>query len=267
VLRLAKRYGWIAVAAIAIGVLVWGSQSISIPTTPVAYKECLQAAQQTKQDKNACKLSETIGSRTLTDPVAYYTFWLTLFTGALAVVGIAQWGLVGQQIQLGRQEFIATHRPRVKIRHIYWTGGRLADGIARPLVEIHITNVGDAVAEITKIAVDFNVVTAGDILGGNMDPRANSLSVSRCGLGDTLIIKTIGSTIQLDAGQVRRLVSRAANIYCFGYIEYTDLSDHEFRKTRRTAFCRMFVEPPNPISGTGRFLPLDFPDPDYEYED
>lgn len=171
-LKWLKKYGWIPAAALALSTLVLGTQSLRIPTSPVAYKECLQTAHETKQDKSVCKLDETVWDRTLNDPVAYYTLWLTLFTGALAVVGIAQWGILGQQIALGRAEFNSTHRPRLIVRSVM----PMLEGVSRNpvgqrcIMNFELANVGDTPARVVATAMSIRYLSDGSLTMQGLPP-------------------------------------------------------------------------------------------------
>jgi len=84
---------WALPLPIFVTVLI-GAAVIRIPVPPQDYQNCLQAAQQSGNKETGCRRYETIWQRGLSDPVAYYTLWLTLFTGALAIVsGFQLWFL------------------------------------------------------------------------------------------------------------------------------------------------------------------------------
>lgn len=60
-----------------------GAQPAASPTNQQSYKECEQKCPQTH-------LKESLWQRTVTDPIAIYTLFLTLFTGVLVIVSIWQ---------------------------------------------------------------------------------------------------------------------------------------------------------------------------------
>ena len=104
------------------------------------------AAKAAKQDQRSCKLKQTIWDRTIVDPVAYYTLWLTLFTGALALVGVAQWGAIGRQLGLARDEFEASHRPWIAMR---------AAGVPQGGIHLDETNLA--------VRVDYRLENTSDV--------------------------------------------------------------------------------------------------------
>jgi hypothetical protein len=98
--------------------MILGARSFWVPVTKDRYEDCFYAAKQTGNKHPDCRLYETIWERGFVDPTAYYTLWLTLFTGVLAAVGIAGTIFGLQQIKLARDEFNATHRPRIRVRYM-----------------------------------------------------------------------------------------------------------------------------------------------------
>jgi hypothetical protein len=90
VLKFARRYVvWLAGAAMVL-LAIAGIQSLRVPLAASEYQECLKGAQSAKRKSNECKPYETMWERTASDPVAFYTLWLTAFTGVLAVGGVIQ---------------------------------------------------------------------------------------------------------------------------------------------------------------------------------
>src|SRR5579871_778937 len=81
---------------------------------------------------------------------------LALFTFFLVVVGFGQGFLVMRQIKLGRQEFIATHRPRIILRDVVM--GTVLEG--QPIhVIMRFVNIGDSPAKILHSMADFALVS------------------------------------------------------------------------------------------------------------
>src|SRR5690242_232146 len=110
----------LAVLCLIVAAVIVGAKSISLPIPQADYQSCLQSTQAEQHAKPQCKTTESLWDRGLSDPLAYYTLWLTFFTLALAVVGIVSSVFTGQQIPLAREEFIATHRPKIKVRDVIW---------------------------------------------------------------------------------------------------------------------------------------------------
>lgn len=82
--------------------------------------------------------------------IARYTVVLALFTAVLAGVGIFQGYLTAQQIRLARNEFNATHRPRIRIRQVFmpnlvFVTDHLSHGDNFE-ISIVVANVGDGEA-------------------------------------------------------------------------------------------------------------------------
>jgi hypothetical protein len=51
--------------------------------------------------------------------LADYTLWLERFTGILALISIVQGLFIYRQLKLGRDEFNSTHRPGIRLKHLW----------------------------------------------------------------------------------------------------------------------------------------------------
>jgi hypothetical protein len=170
-----------------------------------------------------------------------------------------------QQFRLARDEFASSHRPRIRVKHVWL----VALGSDRPVtVEIVYANVGDAKAIVSRIGMDFNLLNPNAPLPGNLTaPERPYIKYPECGLGVTVSTGNVTSLASLDEWRIAAIRDGAKLLCCFGFIEYSDAGPDETRKIRRTAFCRVYKPSANPIDGIGRFIRPEKPDPDYEYED
>jgi hypothetical protein len=81
--------------------------------------------------------------RTLREPISLFTGVLALFTIALVGASVWQGRLTQQSIELARQEFIATHRPKLRVRLPFLK----APIVGQPLkFGFTISNIGDSSA-------------------------------------------------------------------------------------------------------------------------
>ncbi len=76
--------------------------------------------------------------------IASATVILTIATVLLMSYTRKLWGTTHDTLKLAREEFNATHRPRLRIRAISVEGGHKT-------VRVYISNVGDSGATITNI--------------------------------------------------------------------------------------------------------------------
>ena len=171
------------------------------------------------------------------------------------------------QIQLARDEFNATHRPKIRVRNLWLTN---PIEMNKPLsAKIVLANVGDSIAFLDTFGFDFNVISLDGVLPGNLNafPSVVWGPSAHVGLGETAEFP-LESRSDFHPTHYRSVVDlREKRLYCFGFVEYFDTSSPETRKRRRTAFCRVLKFPGSPIEGNGRFFRLENPDEDYEYED
>jgi hypothetical protein len=150
------------------GAVYVGANSFTAPVPQADQDNCYTAAAQTGQKEPNCPMSETVWERGLRDPVAFYTLCLTWFTGVLAVLGIFQGFLTLQQINLSRDEFISSHRPKLRLRHLRMELPVLGEPMR---LQFALSNIGDtpakvAVADVTLIIA--NALPVLDEASGNM---------------------------------------------------------------------------------------------------
>lgn len=189
--------------------------------------------------------------------------FVAIFTWTLYRTSGRQADLTDETLGLATSEFNATHRPRIKIRNLWLQGAITPE---KPiLVDIVAVNVGDAKAVIHSFGCDFNIIKPKGFLPANMTPKGRKPDTSLIwGLGETQRISGVSNDAPFPNSQWLRVVNREANLYCFGYVEYTGEGSEKI--IRRTAFCRVYREAQSG-EGSGRFFQLEENDPDYEYED
>jgi hypothetical protein len=98
-------------------------------------------------------------SDTADDRIARYTLWLAILTGGLVLVSSFQFYFLNRAektsqslAKLARDEFIATHRPRVIVRFIQ---GPFHDDDGHEFMWVTFANVGETAATITAIGGDL----------------------------------------------------------------------------------------------------------------
>ena len=259
------RAGVVGILALAIvSLAVLGTVSFRAPVPSQAYQECLKTAQEHHAKPAECKAYETLWERTLTDPVAYYTLWLTLFTAALAVTGIAQWTFISR-------EFDATHRPRLRVRNINVksiggssvnvAGGRVHLPSLHDVFsgQFYVANMGTSEARIRDGYLMFFATRVPLPMARPYEGEDGNLMMPRGwfppgGSVPVLFDQALTSVYRLGDSFIDE---NKTAIYALGWIEY------ENRRGRlwRTAFCREY-DP-----GLWRFRRDREPDPDYESEE
>ena len=202
----------------------------------------------------------------------YSFFWdirvtdtfLALFTGALVIVGYVQAKRLRETIELGNKEFIGTHRPRIRIKHLWITNDILDDNILR--MTLLFTNTGDVPARINSWGLTTVIIPRDGDLPPSVDPQGVPPLIRQpMGLGQTFRFNNITDGRVLTHQQCVDLRAGATRLFCVGHVEYLDTNDPP--RIRRTNFCRVLVFPANrrPDNDTFRFHRVD--DAEYEYED
>jgi hypothetical protein len=196
---------------------------------------------------------------------ALATLIIAAFTGTLWVSTSKQARLTRESIDLARNEFISTWRPKLRVRNIVAEGGEefplLTPG--RPLIgKLQVVNIGGTTAKIKQGRI---------IVFWNESGLPMELPYARSNIGVYLPEaslapgKSIEPAFQSDAtlpanvGTISTGVIGQLHLYVMGSIEYDD----ESCIRRRTNFCREYRRLNWQIDG--RFYPVD--DPDYEHEE
>ena len=230
---------WVVVPLLFAGALVVGASSfrVAVPTEERQY--CLQAAKETGNKYPYCPTDETVWKRGLSDPVAYYTLWLTLFTGVLATVGIGQGYLIRQQVQLARDEFNATHRPKVIVRNFHigiHKIDKLPDGAAiNPVFTGQ--NIGDSKARVIEVRSGITLLKKGEKPPSGLSfPGKESFDFELATGARDLFPANTGFVP--DSEFFFNFFSDEYDLYCLGTLTYIDSSGTQ----RETGFCRRYIE-------------------------
>jgi hypothetical protein len=112
-----------------------------------------QTYQEASSERTTEKSDQVSQAQEADDRIAAYTLWLAIFTGALVVVSAIQIGFLVRaegatrhSLDLAREEFVSTHRPKLIVRQF-----QLDPISANSFIRIwhSIINVGDTEATLT----------------------------------------------------------------------------------------------------------------------
>jgi hypothetical protein len=203
---------------------------------------------------------------------AVFTIVLAAFTGTLWWSTNGMLRATNQSIHIANMEFASTHRPILRLKHIWFA---TADGqqfhghiqSETPItVRLDIVNVGAIAANVTLINFVTIVLAAGLRLPQRPpynEPGITQFPVNvRLESGITLTHAVSDGKV-LSTTDILAIRKGEARLYFVGTIEYWD----DARRPRGTAFCRYlkFDRTPARPADTGRFEIEK--DPDYEYQD
>jgi hypothetical protein len=171
--------------------------------------------------------------------IAGFTFTLKRSTDRL-------WNAGEGQLLLARDEFLSTHRPRLRVRSVSKVGGSPTNPIT---VKLTVVNAGDSTAQLigSSVLIDF--------FSGwpPLDFEGESVATPRRflpGASDTYLATSARKGLI-----IRSELNKRQELFVYGYFVYRD----DLGTSRTTAFCRRWDAAGN------RFCRID--DPDYEYED
>jgi hypothetical protein len=238
-------------------------------------------AERKKEQSDADLNAYTAKLADYTEQLAFFTKWLFIAT---VVLGLATGGLLWfarkqsidtkEIIKSTRDEFLATHRPRMRLKHA-WLTDQTAWRLGGPLeINLDFVNIGSGTAYITWINYQSILLAKGERLPQRPpydEAPPSGLRITRFGKEGVVHIINSGVTHPrqvcdgiLSDSEVHDILWGKRTLCLIGTIEYWD----KFAKhLRQTAFCRKLTyQQYPPASGDmGRFCVVK--DPDYEYED
>lgn len=178
----------------------------------------------------------------------------------LCVVG-AQTGAIRQTVNLTRTELLASHRPSIRVKHV-WNKSHVLDD--KPItVDLVVVNVGRSQAVIRGVKFATLVVAADRSLPPRPPLQEDVTTVDKPEIysGQTCLIPDLVSGSVLANEDSIGIRAEDRILYCFGTVEYQDAIG-----IKTTAFCRRLKVSREEQGDTlGKFVVYD--DPDYEYQD
>ena len=228
------------------------SHNLTIKVIPKINTNSGNASAKNAYDKDSDKHSRR------EDSMATYTLLLTIFTGLLVFCNFLLWlptkksaDIAKKSIELIKQEFVATHRPKLRVHSIFLKkidpppkliGGSNKDH----QLYYSVSNIGESPATITKKSMVFKRLKHPLPIPSYSDPNLSKKTIA-CG-------ESISGSLSVEHFLISQAEERELDdLYFFGYIDYLD----NIGTTRRTAFCRRYIHE------TKRFTKVD--DEDYEY--
>jgi hypothetical protein len=161
----------------------------------------------------------------LIDPIA-------IFTAVLAVSTIALWRATKRQIELAREEFISTHRPKLIVRQFGLAAQPQHGDILQ--VEFSIVNIGDSDANWQDIGGEV-ALSNGREWETPIDNIVRPISRAPIRSGER-VGAVIQSRFRITADQIRGLGTASLIICAVGELTYVDA----LGTRRRTGFRRHF---------------------------
>ena len=197
---------------------------------------------------------------------AFSTFIIACFTVTLWWATRGQLNQLRESIDLTRNEFIASHHHKIRVKHVWlkseiWKGEKI-------VVELVIVNIGGTTANIFGGNFATLVIPADTDLPAKPplpDEKRFSISEPLLRIGITFDLPEISDGRILTDEENAGIRQGAMRLYCFGCVDYTDIS--ESARVKKTAFCRVLEVPKTPRSyqDVGRLVVHH--DADYEYQD
>lgn len=206
-----------------------------------------KTSEQSKQEE-----ADRTEKRSLEDKTIKLTEQIKDFTGALVLVGIVQAFIFAFQliifgkqatrlretVNLSRQEFISTHRPRIRIKHVWLSEDiQAGESIKVNLVSV---NTGDTEARITRFDVVTHAIPKFRHPPNNpFNGRAGNSTETKLPSGITLdhLPREAG---YVNLAEIRDIRNDSIWLYCFAYVEYLDA----FGLPRKTSCCRVLRPSP-----------------------
>ena len=169
--------------------------------------------------------------------LAYYTGALMVFTAVLALVSIWQGKIAQKSIRLARDEFVAAHRPKLRVRQFQWSlDDPEKQGAAGNFhIRYTVANVGDADASHVVIEAAFwiEVLPGLDTPTPKRDaPATRSIALLKAGASAPVEYSAPGLWGRVTIARTRGIWK----VLFRGRVAYTD----ERGTRRETGFDRIF---------------------------
>lgn len=170
-----------------------------------------------------------------------------------------------KSVDLSREEFIATHRPEIRLKHLIFSGPQ--DPETPTGIDLILVNKGSTEAKIIGFNIRAVAIDHNDMLPAfpqfpnpliQLDSPHDVLAS-----GVTLHFNKAINGPGLTDEEFADVVMNRKTMYCFGRIEYKD----QLGIFRTTGFCRKLIRTPQQSQSReyGRWERVI--DPDYEYQD
>jgi hypothetical protein len=229
------------VLAFLVASLFWsavlGWQAAYVPTEKEK-QACYEAAKKSGHKTEECK---TLWERTTTDPVALFTLVLAFSTVGMWTATVGLYRSTNRLWSAAREEFIASHRPKIILREAF-TATFLND---EPIsVYLHLANIGEGAGTIVRSMATVQIIATSEMpmIHGSVEVK-NDLGDIKLEPGEARLIRVPGDMpkwrpdrfVERDygTGSQQHLLVRAV-IHVIGQIIYVD----ERGVQRRTAFRR-----------------------------
>jgi hypothetical protein len=193
---------------------------------------------------------------------ALATIVIAFFTVTLAWSTHRLWQASKDQINVARDEFYSTHRPKIRIKHLWlqsdiWHGERIA-------VTLTCVNIGTVDATLAEVGIRYEIVR-NDL---SLPPKPHIDAVynfagARLPCGRNFVIDRLANGPTLTAEEAADIQQERSQLYCIGYVSYLDNAG----RMRITGCCRVLTFPAGRLAHTGNARFRVFHDPDFEYED
>jgi hypothetical protein len=195
------------------------------------------------------------------------TLVIALFTATLWITSKSQLTELARQVDLARDEFLSTHRPKIRLKHMWLTKDIQPHDYIE--VELNVVNIGNTPATLTEMKFTTVILPTAvplPAIPAFYSGQAIQLN-GELPSGITLRIPNISNNYKLSPEERNNILNGIERLYCVGYINYLDKKE----RLRVTSFCRYFEPPkstylhPFKAKDYGRFRIMK--DPDYEYQD
>jgi len=239
-----QRYCTVCAAAVLLGFL-----ALALYLSPESPSPIRDTTEQTGGESPNQKQPEGFWGKVLADPLIAFTGILAAATAILAFATF-------RGVVLARDEFNASHRPRIRIRRIRTLQPQVGKNHR---ATIEAANIGDTVAQIAAIGVDIFPRIPGHPEPEPFDARpmvqVNPVTV---GVGQQADLNVMGGR-PLTNAQVLRIQEGAAESCLLGIIQYRDARG----ALRLTSFFRIYER----HRARFRRAPQDDEYTEWEYED
>lgn len=260
----------LGICALIFAIFAWGA--VVAPSCQIQ-NQTIANTNQTKNEKQfsyECPSFGTLFVRDVFDIAnrrdkeitALSTFFIAVFTIILAGASAFQYRAIMASVQLARNEFLSTHRPKIRVKHLWLTSDIFQ---AEPItVNLVCVNTGATNAILGQIGIRCHVAGSERVLPADPNMAASLFPRGILEPGLNWTVPNLNTGRILAQHEQTDIQQKRANLYCVGWISYLDGDE----RVRITGFCRVLEVPQgNAIFTTANARFRICQHPDYEYQD
>lgn len=180
-------------------------------------------------------------------------FWTAAFTGLLTLSTALLWFVTERTLRHARSDYVASHRPHVRVRRI----DHVVMTVGQPIAaQIEAANIGPTEARIRQIGIDLFFRSPANPAGAQFGASPTDVNVEPIPPGKSGSV-SVRSSQPITQAQIQTFQAGQVELCALGIINYEDRNgagrSTSFFRIYRAAGARFFPAPDDPWQGDREF--------------